>query len=98
MTKHTSGPWVIMPEARAASRWVIGDAEGGSIGECAPPGPWMPEAEADANARLIAAAPELLAALVEWHAFIERGGLPMTEGVRHCWSLTRAAIAKAENG
>jgi len=61
--KHTPGPWQVVPAAKAEHPWVVGDAEGGSIASCEPMGPWMSAAEATANARLIAAAPEILAAL-----------------------------------
>lgn len=60
---HTPGPWIVIHESRAQSRWIVGDNEGGSIADCEPPGPWISRDEADANARLIAAAPEMLEAL-----------------------------------
>jgi hypothetical protein len=53
-----------MPADQAQSDWIIGDAEGGSVADCEPPGPWMSPLEADANARLIAAAPTMLATLI----------------------------------
>jgi hypothetical protein len=62
MSEHTPGPWQIVPKQQAQSEWIVGDAEGGSIADCEPPGPWMSADEAAANARLIAAAPDLLAA------------------------------------
>ncbi len=95
---HTPGPWRVMPESQAQSPWIVGDAEGGSIADCEPCGPWMPDEVADANARLIASAPDLLAAL--------RGYLdarPQCECTPHSGcqmakarSAARAAIAKAE--
>lgn len=57
---HTEGPWRVMPPDLAINAWVIADVEGGSVADCSPPGPWMRQDEADANARLIATAPELL--------------------------------------
>lgn len=55
------GPWHVVPEDDAIHRWVIGDADGGSIAECAPVGPWMSDEQADAVARAIAAIPEMIA-------------------------------------
>ena len=60
---HTEGPWQVMPAHRAVHEWIIADKDGGSVADCSPAGPWMALTEADANARLIAAAPELLSAL-----------------------------------
>mgnify|MGYP001608744834 CR=1 FL=1 len=54
-SKHTPGPWIVIPEDRAVSRWVIGTTEHSSVAECAPAG-LMGKDEADANARLIVAA------------------------------------------
>jgi hypothetical protein len=60
---HTPGPWQVLPPGKAQSPWIVADIEGGSIADCEPCGPWMPDQVATANARLIAAAPELLDAL-----------------------------------
>ena len=60
---HTPGPWQVMPSDKAQSPWIVGDAEGGSVADCEPPGPWMSASEADANVRLVAAAPDLLTEL-----------------------------------
>jgi hypothetical protein len=62
--KHTKGPWRIIPEHEAISRWIVGDESGESIADCSPAGPWWNPEEADANAHLIAAAPELLEILM----------------------------------
>lgn len=82
MAEHTPRPWQVIPEAEAQSRWIVGDAAGGSIADCEPPGPWMSRTEADANARLIAAAPDLLAAIIN-------------SDDAHWTPAMRAAIAKA---
>lgn len=60
---HTPGPWQVVPPERAMHYWVVGDSDCGSIADCSPPGPWMSFEEAAANARLCAAAPDLLATL-----------------------------------
>lgn len=91
---HTPGPWQVMPPERAIHDWVIADQEGGSLAECSPAGPWVARAEADANAALIAAAPDLLAALkllVADVADYEAWQRPC-----HALDVARAAIAKAE--
>ncbi len=55
MSKHTPGPWTHGPESR--------DICGPDDESVASAATWRPESEEVANARLIAAAPELLAAL-----------------------------------
>lgn len=67
MSAHTPGPWQVIPAAKAQSRFIVGDKNGGSVADCEPCGPWMTCEEADANARLIAAAPMLVEALQELH-------------------------------
>lgn len=69
MSGHTLGPWHVCGEDVASHRWVIAQADGSSVADCSPVGPWLPDETADANGRLIAAAPELLEALTaarEW--------------------------------
>jgi hypothetical protein len=95
--KHTPGPW-----------WHDDDKEVGCIVICAPDGdgvPWQiasmcdigPSGDEEANARLIAAAPELLAALksaaqcLAWHC-TRLGRVKDREIVQDAF----AAIAKAE--
>ena len=61
MSKHTSGPWSVGPQQSVTSRgWSIADKNGNRLafvlGEHSP--------ELQANARLIAAAPDLLVALM----------------------------------
>ena len=102
MTKaqHTPGPWKLgkrLPEGSisidaddhqmlATCVWVMSDAE--FLGETSP--------ECEANAHLIAAAPELLAALEELLATAEFKGV-------NVWDIdavtkSRAAISKAKGG
>lgn len=102
----TPGPWQVVPEGQAEHRWVVGDHEGGSVASCEPMGPWMSYAEADSNARLIAAAPDLLAALHEAQAalamLIAPDAIKTTSSLGAFAACTaaeakaRAAIAKAE--
>lgn len=96
--KHTPGPWAVVPADKAEHRWIVGDAEGGSIASCEPMGPWMSAEEADANARLISAAPECLSvaknaaatigAIYEWLERVEaKGGATNIEGVAACHAM-----------
>ena len=98
--KHTPGPWTV-----AASRAIFGG--GGIPEEIATVRPTRPTSdEAEANARLIAAAPELLAALQNLHAALDKR-LPDGRSVNQAMPRevfdafyqpairARAAIAKA---
>jgi hypothetical protein len=87
-SKHTSGPWYAEDEFNGNFYYVMGD--GGIIAE----------ASGDANARLIAAAPDLLEALKLALATIERmavqyGPFSSTSGTQ---DVGRAAIRKATGG
>jgi 16S rRNA C1402 N4-methylase RsmH len=97
MSKHTPGPWVI--ERDLGHTFIIAEAGG----MCADLGVSSPSQ--DDNARLIAAAPELLEALktlLAYHGETGHGTFRSTEGnlvkERECLQCTaaRAAIAKAE--
>lgn len=83
---HTPGPWwVDEPDDPAADKREVSDCEGATATV------YGDAATATANASLIAAAPELLAAL--------KAHLPWrTEPVQGwgCWADAVAAIAKAE--
>ena len=88
--KHTPGPWTV-------ERYVDGDSlvihsnDENRVCFMATPGSWGDPAKIEADARLIAAAPELLAALCEV-AVLGSGkcviGKPLAD-------MVRAAIAKA---
>lgn len=94
--KHTPGPWRVEDQRKAISRWVIVTGEGGSVAECAPAGPWVSNETADANARLIAAAPDLLEAAkmaLEMYRQLQPVG-----GWQAVHDFLHAAIAKAEGG
>lgn len=95
-TKHTPGPWYPTYDSFEGRHWVSQQPQGGTF--------WIAEIlsgcmgdETDANARLIAAAPELLNALqdaMRWFGALEdwRGvGDPNIE-------MYRAAIKEATGG
>lgn len=81
-SKHTPGPW------RLNGNRTI------TVGDFGKPGSFIAEVKNDANARLIAAAPELLEAL-EWllHHVVRTQGLDGPE-LNH----VRETIAKATGG
>jgi hypothetical protein len=97
-TKHTAtpGPW-------ENHKWNCEEhqiyAKGGTIALVSHSHTLVPEVEADANARLIAAAPDLLAALKEYeaHGFaVPQSEHPEAVEQRRIRAMMRAAIAKAE--
>jgi hypothetical protein len=103
--KHTPGPWVAIDDYEVsvdaesnigneiAAWWVVGNPDVGN-GEVAAILHFYgsEEAQADANARLIAAAPELLAAAKELLNWPHDGPEPS-----RLWDALLAAIAKAES-
>ena len=101
-TKHTPGPWNVSPSAKASTLTRVFDETGKLVASANGPG-LFEGGEAEANARLIAAAPDLLAALVKLEDFMRwaqdnadtRGFL---DAVDHA-NVTQAqqAIAKATN-
>ena len=104
--KHTPGPWYALP-ARAG--FYI-QAENDIIVDTADQNARYGTIDDEANARLIAAAPELLEALKALHHAV-CGETGFAEAVRNCSGIAypwepldaadlaaRAAIAKAEGG
>lgn len=94
--KHTPGPWVI--DANPFEVWISKGPGHGLVCHCAPYCPPSPNSEQGqefvANARLIAAAPELLEAL---KGILEIGKRDTTNPKYDGYYETaRAAIAKAE--
>ena len=93
--KHTPGPW-------ENHKWNCEEhqisAKGGTIALVSHSHSLVSEAEADANARLIAAAPilaEYLAELLEaTETLARRHGTPLSQ----CHQYAKAALAKAEGG
>lgn len=88
MSEHTPGPWTAMT-TRGRECQII-EQQPGTLGVV------IAKADTEANAHLIAAAPDLLAALQGMtDAF---GGVPRAdyrENNRRCVEAARAAIAKA---
>src|SRR4051812_31379349 len=91
-TQHTPGPW------RVDGRFVMASKGAGAIAETFPHGPGKTAGTAEANARLIAAAPELLEAL----KLLANRIAPMPRPMMHQMSDTElvtmadAVVAKAE--
>ncbi len=90
--QHTPGPWVVNGEARYAGFNVV-DKTGRSVAAF-PSNSKRPDDERNANAHLIAAAPELLAALegLEWAV---SGLAYVQEEYSDQVAAAQAAIAKA---
>ena len=86
---HTPGPWTIEGTRDSDEFWVVKDE--GPVCEISQTFGY-PDAD-EANARLIAAAPDLLAALQEWTSMAVNSGL---EGCDEILEQAEAAIAKAE--
>ena len=88
-TKHTPGQWRYDGERlRLDSRAVIRAPDGIAVAAAEDFNRYDRDDEVEANARLIAAAPELLEALESTHALL----IEMTGGG---WPLALRAIAKA---
>jgi len=89
---HTQDDWIVSP---GDAGLVVGAKTGRAIADCrCRPGP---EQENKANAKLCAAAPDLLEALKRWAEYspgIMSKGCPVGDLV----AATRAAIARAEGG
>lgn len=87
-TKHTPGPWRVVPSNGVAfDEWLVEVASD----EFLTPG--IAEVYEKADAALIAAAPDLLAALEAAHGYLVIFG---TDQLEHVRSVCRAAIAKAK--
>lgn len=102
MTKHTQGTWRVRPDAGAwsatydargssAYEAVLADDEVVALVVARNDDPWSEPPDTTHNARLIAAAPDMLAAL----NFLNDCCAPMTGQQEECWKLVRSAIAKA---
>lgn len=103
--QFTPGPWHVVDATVAESRWVVGTADDCSVATAEPAGPWVSHEEADGNARLIAAAPDLYEALdTSWQLIAEleeaiTNGLKLlpadVERIAKCCADNRAALSKA---
>jgi hypothetical protein len=89
--KHTPGPWRMT--ATGLSRYIDAPIRPGVLQEVAWCGATEEPGQMEANARLISAAPELLAAL---RFFVEHPGVwQLCTPDSKAMELSRAAIAKA---
>jgi len=89
--RFTPGPW----QVNHSDPLQVCDTDGDVRG-CSPIATTHgPRVEAKANARLIAAAPELLEAVTLAYAFLAGGSCYETERWRAAFDAARAAIAKA---
>lgn len=105
MAEHTPGPWHSETSEYTASDgvyecWAVCADGGGDVAivtvqrdHDSLTGDAIPDAEAEANARLIAAAPDMLKALRQITANIHPNYNPLE--LAHGMDLARAAIAKA---
>jgi len=100
-TKHTPGPWTVQDMSKASHPrnkkwlgwWRIRTAEGDLLADCRAVGLRITDAEIVSNARLIAAAPELLDAATEALHALEQHQPAIHPAIRR---HLEAAIAKAE--
>lgn len=102
MTKeqqHTPGRWEVEEESDHPDAILVVDEQGVTIATCWRQ-PYDPEEWVDANANLIAAAPELLQALedVERHHIEQNRLKARDKGHSKTLSIVRHAIAKARGG
>ncbi|MCC6716507.1 MAG: hypothetical protein IT555_01355 [Acetobacteraceae bacterium] len=108
MSAHTPGPWVAV---RNSSYWQINTEDFlafGQIGDACSSGVWdyegcprtqeQAEAIAEANARLISAAPDLLAALEGVVSAYGDTTWGTVYAMERALPAARAAIAKAKGG
>lgn len=98
--RYTPGPWVTQPDqlGRDGARWWVHDGDYGDIALVLAPlvrEDWVAE-EAEANARLIAAAPDLLAACRALAKWMDDRGPMMGGRTGEVHRLVTAAIARAE--
>lgn len=92
MIKHTPGPWLAVARTNAFIEIEAPDQHGYSAKKVAS----TSVTNHEANARLIAAAPTLLAALKEIVSQIDQGGTDGKVFARdYCITAARAAIANA---
>ena len=99
MTQHTPGPWKIQRHPNGKERRLVVVGKSGMVADI----DWNGERENDANARLIATAPELLAAVKDAAHDIKyvisqpwsKRSQGDTETLRHRLNCLLASIAKA---
>ena len=92
---HTPGPWSIQRHDKGDSRRLLVVGKSGMVADV----DWNDKDENEANARLIAAAPDLLAALKSMlKRAVALDQSATVDGLANCDAIAkaRAAIAKAE--
>lgn len=96
MSKHTPGPWFVNGHEHY-TKYVEARIGGGLLQEVAACGPTEKQEQQEANARLIAAAPELLEALQHIEEYWNRDSneQAMTDALWHIIETAQATIAKA---
>ena len=88
MKPHTPGPWTAIPDDTGDEReWYVVTEEEGVLAL---------SVSEEADARLIAAAPDLLAALKEMVTWMPSGFAPQSQS--RAMKMAHDAIAKAEGG
>ena len=97
MSAHTPGPWEVGEQDCLNALDIVAE---GTVIASVQTEQEIPEGECQerANARLIAAAPQLLSALINALVFMGRAGAnaDTKHPLRPAWEDARAAIAKAE--
>jgi hypothetical protein len=98
MSEHTPGPWFLINECCVGGPIEPGwEAAGCGIAHCGMRA--RTQEEAAANARLIAAAPEMFEALKRWvdlaETAIRKIGIEPHPDERTCLVIAKAALAKA---
>lgn len=100
MSEHTPGPW--RAEPRDGPNWRVHSEDYGTIAYLADPYHAAPKGEIEANARLMASAPDLLEAAKTANAFLRWLAQEGKCGDMDGWCVAQqevsAAIAKAEGG
>ena len=95
---HTPGPWAA--QCNGPRVWgIYGAHTNGFVAETVADGATPNEQTAEANARLIAAAPDLLAALRDAEFLLRKAGQvagPMQDSFNRSAADARAAITQAE--
>ena len=96
MAQHTPGPWMIGDESRGDDPRMVycDDATGQRVADCTGKYLFHSQEMMRANARLIAAAPDMLAALKQAELLIGNGRTVSPGSHEH--RLILAAIRKAE--
>ena len=94
---HTPGPWTVDPKTLAVyAPDRHGHAAAVRVAECGRT--LLPAAEIAANAALVAAAPDLLAALQALVGEADLGEVDHDDGTRALLAQARTAIARATGG